>query len=444
MTIDFFIALLSGIGIGAIAGFMPGIGIFASLTILYPLLTVVDTLNLLVFYVALASTTQYIGSITSIVFAIPGESSSLPAVKEGHPMFMQGRGNFAISGCAIGSFVGGMISLGITFAFASYLPEIYNFYGSYAQSITLLLIVLLVCLFSGPVWIAIATAALGYILSKIGCNPGLGSCFMTFDNSDLTTGLPFISVAAALYILPALIKTSELGPAPASIRLTNYKDQIKLWISNSGSSIRGTIIGIFAGFTPGVSTATSSNLAYTIEKWIQTRKGTYSIGNYPSLISAETANNAGAFTTLLPLLVLGVPLAASEALIYELVIRNGVVLGQSFDLSMFYLVAVASVFTNFIALALAWPLSNIVMQLKRVDLRYFNLFIVVILTMTIAYSGSQSYQLVYYLTVFLLLVPLGILLKNINTLPLIFLFLLQDRIDLVFPRTMELMKYAFN
>lgn len=444
MVVDFFIALLSGIAIGTIAGFMPGIGIFTSLTILYPLLSNIDTLNLLVFYVSLASTTQYIGNITSTVFAVPGEASSLPAVKEGYPMFLRGQGNLAISGCAIGSFVGGIAALGLTVAVAQYLPGIYNFYGSYAQSTTLILIVLLVCLFSGPVWIAIATAALGYALSKIGCDPGAEACFMTFDNNDLTTGLPFISVASAIYILPTLLKTTSFAPSSNKISLTDYSGQFRYWVKNYSSSIRGTIIGFFAGFTPGVSTATSSNLAYTIEKWIQTRKGRYSIGNYPSLVSAETANNAGAFTTLLPLLVLGIPLAASEALIYELVISKGTVIGQSFDLSLFYLIAVALVITNFIALMIAWPLSGVVLQLHKINLKYFNLAIVFILILTVAYSGGQSYQLVYYLTVFLVLVPVGLLLRNVNTLPLIFLFLLQDRIDSVFPRTLELMKYAFN
>lgn len=444
MPIEVIPFLLLGIAMGTIAGFLPGIGIFASLMILYPFLNDLTVVNLLVFYVALASTTQYIGNISSTVFAIPGEASSLPAVKEGHPMFLQGRGHLAISGCAIGSFFGSMIVLGITFLLSDHLSEIYKFYGTYAQAVTLLFVVFLICIFSGSILLAVLTALLGYALGAVGCNPLDYTCFATFGNADLTTGLPLISVMCAIYIVPSLLKNQEFIAPTTTIKIEGYKEQLQEWFNNIGSSVRGTLIGFVAGFTPGIGTATSSNLAYTVEKWLETRKNRYKIGNYRSLISAETANNAGSFTSLLPLLVLGIPLVPSEAVLYDLLTNKGIVLGHVFDLSIFYQVSITLVATNLIALFIAWPLANYVIKLHKINLKYLNLIIIAILVATIYYSGIQQFQGLYYLAVFICLIPLGIALRNVNTLPLVFLFLLQDRIDSIIPRTIELIKYAFN
>jgi hypothetical protein len=89
-------------------------------------------------------------------------------------------------------------------------------------------------------------------------------------------------------------------------------------------------------------------------------------------------------------------------------------------------------------------MANHVIKLHKINLKYLNLTIIAILTATIYYSGVENYQGLYYLAVFVCLIPLGIALRNVNTLPLVFLFLLQDRIDSVMPRTIELIKYAFN
>jgi putative tricarboxylic transport membrane protein len=444
MQIEIIFFLLLGVVTGTIAGFLPGIGIFASLMILYPFLNELSAVNLLVYYVALASTTQYMGNISSTVFAVPGEASSLPAVKEGHPMFLRGQGHLAISGCAIGSFFGSMVVLCITFLSIGFLQEIYKFYGTYAQAVTLTAVVVLVCVFSGSLLLSTLTAVLGYTLGAVGCNPNSHVCFATFNNADLTTGLPLISVMCAIYVVPALLKGQEFSTNSTTINLTGYKNQFNCWFSAIGSSLRGTVIGFIAGFTPGVGTATSSNLAYTIEKWLEEKKGRYQIGNYRSLVSAETANNAGAFTSLLPLFVLGIPLVPSEAVLYDLMVSKGVALGQTFDLSIFYIVAVTLIITNFVALVIAWPLSNYVTKIHKLNVKYLNLIVIVILTATIFYSGLQNFQEWYYLTVFICLLPVGYFLRNINTLPLIFLFLLQDRIDSVLPRTAELINYAFN
>ena len=105
--------LLLGVLAGTIAGIVPGIGVFATLLILYPWLTSLNIIDTFVFYLALTSTTQYIGSVSATILGVPGEASSLPAIYEGHTLFKKGRGATAISGAALGSLVGGFLVLGL-------------------------------------------------------------------------------------------------------------------------------------------------------------------------------------------------------------------------------------------------------------------------------------------------------------------------------------------
>ena len=111
--------LVLGVVAGTIAGLIPGVGIFATLLLLYPFILDLSFTDAFVFYLALVSTTQYVGSVTATVFGMPGEASSLPAVYEGNALFKQGKGSLAISGAAIGSVLGGLLTLALVISLSS-------------------------------------------------------------------------------------------------------------------------------------------------------------------------------------------------------------------------------------------------------------------------------------------------------------------------------------
>ena len=423
--------IIPGIIVGTVAGFMPGIGIFASMMMLIPLLHQLNAIELLTFYIALASTTQYIGSITATVFGLPGEASSLPAVKEGNEMYKQGQGSYAISGAAIGSFIGSVLVVILVSLFVSTLDNIYKIYNTKTLAFILFGVSFLICMTHSNKFVAFLLAAAGYFLGLVGCRHIDDYCFATFGNADLTTGLPLISVLCGLYVFPQLLKDYKFNDN-VKIETSFATKHLKKFFNNAASSIRGTIIGFCAGFTPGISTAVSSNLAYGIEKWIQTKKNKYKHGNYPSLVSAETANNAGAFSCLLPLLVFGIPLVPSEALLYELMSIKGTIMGQNFTASYFLtsLVPVLLI-TNAVALCIAWPLSKYICYLRKIPKKLFKILVFGLLLFSIYINGSNSFQTEYNIIVFFCLLPIGYLLRKVDTLPLVFVFIIQSRLDVV-------------
>ena len=424
--------LLLGILSGVVAGLLPGVGVFVTMLGLYPFLIDLSIIDLTVFYIALVSTTQYIGSVTATYLGIPGESSSLPAVIEGNSLHKKGHGSLAISGAALGSLLGAFLTLGLITLFSFLLPHLYSFYNTYIQFIIFTGIIVYLIFSSKSGWlIALLLSILAFYLRSIGCveiNRKSDICNMPIDNVDLTTGLPVLSVVCAVYVFPQLLKVYK---PDKSVNEQNYSliYHIRYFLQNVSSSIRGTVTGFFLGFTPGSSNTLSSNTAYRNEVLIQTKKNKYEEGNYNSLVAAESANNAAAFTTLLPLFIIGIPISASELLFYDMIMLKGLIFSQHFDVSFFMThVATNLVIINLIAFMIAWPLSKFAKYLYYVPQILTNVLVFVLLCFAIYQLGSSSLQEVYYLVVFLMFLPLGFLLRNFDTLPFVFVFLLQDRI----------------
>ena len=401
---------------------------FTTLLLFYPLVYDFSIPDLFVFYIALVSTTQYIGSVSATILAIPGESSSLPAVYEGHAMFRDGRGALAISGAAMGSLLGAFVVLGLVYLISPMFTYIAYLFNSFVQAVVLSLILLLLLLTSkSKLILTIPLCIFAYWLSSIGCQ---NTCYVPVEYVDLYTGIPLLSVICAIYVFPQLLKNISTPTNNNYLQIPTRLD-LHLWhfISNISSAIRGTVVGFFLGFTPGSSMTISSNTAYRLEVANQKRKGTYNKGNYNSLVAAETANNSATLSNLLPLFLLGIPLSGSEIIFYDIISSKGFVFYRDFTFDFFSEVIVQNlIIINCIAFLVAWPFARYIKIFALIPYNYMRVFIFVLLCFILYYVGAQYFQGAYYLAVFLILLPLGYLLRNQDTLPFVFVFILQERL----------------
>jgi len=428
------VSAIIGILIGIIAGLIPGFGIFTSLIVLYPFLLKLDPINMLSLYVGLASATQFSGSVSAIIYGVPGEQSSIPAVTEGHKLFRQGQGDLAISGSAIGSFFGSFLTVLFVYALFPYVENLMYLFNSLSQLIILLMVGVFLIL-SGNIIKNMLMCAFAYLLGSIGTHTYQHEgTFLTFGNADLTTGIPMFPVMLALFIIPQLyqaykIRNTETEAKQESFNISlHFKNFLKYW----RSSVRGTVLGFFGGMVPGLSTTLSSTLSYTVEKKLD--KG-YKPGSMKCLIASETANNSGSFSMLIPLLILGIPIVPSEALLYDINASKGFVFGAStFDIQIFYVVVFVLMMANFISLLLCWPFAKYVAIINTIDKKIVNTLILLLLFVIMIYIGSYTWQSLYYLVVFIALLPIAYIVRNENALPLIFIFLVQDRLETLFYR----------
>jgi TctA family transporter len=263
---------------------------------------------------------QYGGSTTAILVNLPGESSSVVTVIDGYQMARQGRAGPALAAAGLGSFFAGCVGTLILAAFAVPLTEVAFKFGP-AEYFSLMVLGLIgaVVLASGSLIKAIAMIVLGLLLGLVGTDVNSGVARYSFDIPELTDGIGFITIAMGVFgygeIISNLSKSAEHREVfTGKVKgLFPNKEDFKRMIP---AVLRGTALGSSLGILPGGGALLSAFAAYTIEKKTKLQPGEvpFGKGNIRGVAAPEAANNAGAQTSFIPLLTLGIPPNAVMAL----------------------------------------------------------------------------------------------------------------------------------
>jgi len=424
LDIYYFVPHLVGVGLGLISGLIPGVGNFVLMLLAWPFLTVFGIVELLIMYASMAAISQYIGSIPAIVYGIPGESSSYPAVAESRNLKTIPQVSNAISGSAFGSAVGSLVVVGLCYAFVEYTPLIKYFYNTYVLVGLLLAVTLAMIVTCGNRWYVNALYIVsGLGLGIIGYNSYLNINVATFGNTYLYAGLPMPVVLICLFAIPQMLHHWDADIAKTKAKAYELG---RVYILNPLALLASTAIGFFGGLIPGLTTVFSSTAAYNASMLVTKDP-------VNRIVVSETANNAGAFSMLLPLLIFGVPLIGSEAILLFLMEQKGFNLVQ-FEFSDFLPeLALGLVLVNFIGFMIAWPLSKMVPVFYNFNLKILISLLIIALFGVTLYTGLMNYSMLYYLICFAVLAPIGMLLRNTDTLPLVFAFIIHNKlIDGVF------------
>jgi len=436
--------MLVGVLLGLMAGLLPGVGNVVVLMLAYPFVTDFSLFQIVLFYLCLACSAQYTGSVVATTLAVPGETSSLPAVTEGHRMFRSGRGNYAISNSAIGSFVGsGIASLIMLAVLPISVYAIAKFYNTHTQVIILLFVsVFLILTYARQKWyVNLGLFVLGWSLARVGFNKEL----MKYNYNSvidyetfyyLHFGLPLYPVIVALFVFPIFLQSWDT-PKPKASALKKLWDNkfiihIKEYIKHLGSSIRGTLIGSVCGLVPHLTATLASNVAYVLEVARQKKKKQYDEnGDIKSLVSAETANNAAGLTQLTPLLLIGIPITTSEAIILNIIENNAEVINYTTTIQtgMFNQLLLYFIFMNLLCVMAAWPFAKHLHVVFKINQKLLYALTFIVLVVLVYYMGQMKQQGIFYLYVLSALMPLGLLLRKYDTLILVFAFVLQGQIE---------------
>lgn len=417
-----------GILAGLFAGILPGIGGLVCMTVAWPWLMTLEPANILIFYVSLISVDQFFNGITAIVFGIPGSNTSVPTMIEGHRLFRQGRGGEAIMYSAIGSWFASLFSVLLIVAMLPILYALYGLWSTTSQSLMFTFAMFVILLVSRNRWyVNLSLFGAGLVLAKVGFDESTYEEFGTFGLDLLYSGLPTLPVLAMLFVLPMLLK-SRVGHFDfPGVTVGAYWDSAKRLCSRYGRTlVRSGLLGSVGGFVPGLAYGFSSILAYTTERWMRRRRDQYRPGDMNCLIAAESANNAGAFTQLVPLLFLGIPITATEVLIYHVLEARNLPVSIEWFSSTFEKVVLFFLVSSAVGLLLSAKYVNVVKVLNGVSLSHVYAGIMLFLLGAIWYTGSLHYAGMDYVLIALMLMPLGVLLKNTDPTPLVIAFLLAE------------------
>lgn len=273
---------------------------------------------------------QYGGTITSVLLRLPGEASSVVTAIDGYEMARRGRAGAALGISAIGSFVGGTIAI---VALTLVTPLVARFavdFGPAEYTVLALLGILMVTtLGSGSVPRSLLMAALGLLLATVGQDPLVGTARLTFGSDELLDGIDFVIIAMGLFGVGELLYNLESlrRPGPPAAKVGSvYPSRADLRASR-GAIGRGSVIGFLLGILPGGGATMSSMAAYAVEKKASRRPEEFGKGAIQGVAGPETANNAAATSSFIPLLSLGIPANATMAVMFGALMLQGITPG---------------------------------------------------------------------------------------------------------------------
>jgi len=329
LTPSVLIYAFLGCLIGTIVGVLPGLGPLAGMSMLLPISFGLPPTTAIVLLAGIYYGAMYGGSTTSILMRIPGEAASVITCIDGHEMARQGRAGPALAIAAIGSFVAGTGGVVMLMLLAPPLASLALAFGP-PEVFALLLMGLLVLSYisSGPMPKSLTMAALGLLLGMIGIDPMSGYNRFSAGIPELADGLGVIPLAVGLFGVSEIMLTfGARVMRPMKPRLTELVPSREEARSSVGPIWRGTVIGFLIGIIPGSAHVLSSFVSYAVEKRLSRHPERFGKGAVEGVAGPESANNAAASGSFVPMLALGVPLGPVQAILIAVLIVLGITPG---------------------------------------------------------------------------------------------------------------------
>ena len=323
---------LIGVFLGTVIGVLPGLGPTATIAMLLPITFVLPPISALIMLAGIYYGSQYGGSTTSILVNLPGEAASVVTTLDGYQMARRGRAGVALATAAIGSFFAGTVATLLLAVFAPPLSALALEFGPADYfSLMVLGLVASVVLAQGSLLHAIGMVVLGLLLGLIGTDVTSGAQRYTFDIPQLADGIGFVVVAMGMFGLAEIIRNLESESERAVIiaKITTLMPTRDDWKRIVAPILRGTAIGSAVGILPGSGSILGAFAAYSIEKKISKNSAEFGKGAIEGVAAPEAANNAGAQTSFIPMLTLGIPSNPVMALMIGAMIIQGIQPGPS-------------------------------------------------------------------------------------------------------------------
>ncbi len=367
---------LIGVLLGTLIGVLPGVGPVATIAMLLPITFNLSPIAALIMLAGIYYGAQYGGSTTAILVNLPGESSSVVTCLDGYQMARQGRAGPALAVAALGSFFAGCVATLVIATAAPPLAEVALKFGP-AEYFSLMVLGLIAAtvLAHGSLIKAIAMVVLGLVLGLVGTDVNSGVLRFTFDIPELSDGIGFVVVAMGMFGTAEIIanleqkEAREVFTSKVKHLFPTKEDFKRSW----PAVLRGTALGSFLGILPGGGALLSSFAAYTVEKKVSRHPEQFGKGAIEGVAGPESANNAGAQTSFIPMLTLGIPGNAVMALMIGALMIQGIAPGPQVmtEKPELFWGLIASMWVgNLMLVILNLPLIGMWIKLLTVPYRY--------------------------------------------------------------------------
>ena len=400
-TLTNLLYCLLGVFVGTAVGVLPGLGPVATIAMLLPVTFGLPPISALIMLSGIYYGAQYGGSTTAILVNLPGESSSVVTAIDGYQMARNGHAGKALATAALGSFFAGTVATILLALFAPPLADLALKFGPAEYfSLMVLGLVASVVLASGSLLNAIGMVLVGLLLGLAGTDVNSGVARYTFDLPELADGINFVIVAMGMFGIGEIVRNLEhdqtrnvLMKKVSGLMLS--KDDFKRIVA---PVLRGTFLGSALGILPGGGAMLASFAAYSIEKKISKNSAEFGKGAIEGVAAPESANNAGAQTSFIPMLTLGIPSNPVMALMIGAMIIQGIQPGPAVmteQPALFWGLIVSMWIGNFFLVVLNLPLIGL--WVKMIMVPYHRLYPAILMFCAIGVFSLNSSQFDIYL-----------------------------------------------
>lgn len=379
---------LLGAVLGTLIGVLPGLGPTATIAMLMPTIYALEPTSALIMLAGIFYGSQYGGSTTAILINVPGEASSVVTAIDGYQMARKGRAGTALAVAGLGSFFAGSFGTVIVAAFAIPLTQMaFQFGPAEYFSLMVLGLVGAVVLASGSLLSAVSMIVLGLLLGQVNTDVVTGIPRFSFDIPELIDGINFVALAMGIFGFGEIVANLGTNTGPREVFTRDVRG---LWPSMQDlklatpAVLRGTGLGSLLGVLPGGGALLASFASYALEKKLAGADGEFGRGDIRGVAGPESANNAGAQTSFIPMLALGIPPNAVMALMIGAMTIKGIQPGpqvMTTNPELFWGLIASMWIGNLMLIVLNLPLIGI--WIKLLSLPYRLLFPAIIVFCTI-------------------------------------------------------------
>jgi putative tricarboxylic transport membrane protein len=424
---------LVGVILGTLIGVLPGIGATATIAMLLPITFQLEPVSSLIMLAGIYYGAQYGGSTTAILINMPGESSSAVTAIDGYQMARRGKAGTALAVAALGSFFAGTVATLLVALFAPPLTTIALKFGAAEYfSLMVLGLVSAIALAHGSILKALAMVVLGLILGLVGTDIYTGTPRFTFGLPEYADGLSFVALAVGVFGIAEILRNLE-GEQDRTVLGTRLgalfpsREDLKRMVA---PMLRGTAVGSVLGILPGGGAVLASFASYTIEKRLSDHPEEFGQGAVAGVAGPESANNAGAQTSFIPLLTLGIPANPVMALMVGAMIIQGIVPGPNVAAEqpeLFWGIIASMWIGNLMLVVLNLPLIGLWVKLLKVP--YHVLFPVIMAFCSIGVYSVNSNVYDLYAVAFFGLMGYALLKLRCEPAPLLLGFVLGPMLE---------------
>ena len=425
---------LIGVLLGTLIGVLPGIGATATIAMLLPItFQIGDPVSALIMLAGIYYGAQYGGSTTAILINMPGESSSAVTAIDGYQMARKGRAGAALAIAAIGSFFAGTVSTFLVALFAPPLTAVALKFGA-AEYFSLMVVGLVssIALAHGSVIKALAMVLLGLLLGLVGSDIFAGTPRFTLGIPEFADGLNFVAVAVGVFGIAEVLRNLENEHARSVLirKVSGLMPTRQDFREMTAPILRGTLIGSALGVLPGGGAILAAFASYTVEKRVSKTPEEFGRGAIAGVAGPESANNAGAQTSFIPMLTLGIPANPVMALMIGAMIIQGIVPGPDVATeqpALFWGIIASMWIGNLMLIVLNLPLIGLWVRLLTVP--YYVLFPIIMAFCSIGVYSVNSNVYDLYAVAFFGLLGYALMKMRCEPAPLLLGFVLGPLLE---------------